>query len=432
MHGTFLTRRFSASADRDARAIFWGFIDQTFSSATNFALAVIAGRAVGPAGLGTVTIAFSVYLIALGLQRRLLTEPLVAGSAETVDQRKTARHGLTMSIIAAGAAMAIALAASRVVPGFGGRGAFLVVPWILPALVQDFWRSVLFRDGRAAAAAVNDLAWFVAMLAMVPLAWSIATDTGVVAAWGIGATAAAALGFVQTRYAPGAVGRSVEWWRNEAWPFGKWNAGAAVAANLGGNLGAIAVAAILGAGALGGLRAAQAVFAPLTLITPALALPGLPAVTRAYARGFTEARRRALALSAVAFFATLAYVTALLLGAWRILPFLFGESFERYRTLIWPIATGQLFVAVGIGMLVLIKAQQRGRLLLVNRSISAAISLSLLTILAWTFGLEGAAWGIAAGGLASTVILTLSARREPTRSRISEGGSSDATTRRQE
>ena len=401
--------------------MWWGFIDQSFSSATNFALSLIAGRLIGPDGLGTVTVAFSIYLIAVGLQRRLLTEPLLSRSAADVGARRTetARHGLTMSLIAGGIVTAVAFMAGWVVPGFGGRSASLIAPWIALGLVQDFWRNILFRDGRAAGAAANDLTWLVAMALFTPLAWSIGSDTAVVATWGIGAAAAAAFGSVQTKYRPGSPMGSLSWWRAEAWSFGKWNAGAAVAANLSGNLGVFALAGILGAGALGGLRAAQAVFAPLTLITPAITLPGLPAVARAHARSFHEARRRAVLLSAVAFSATLGYVAILLLGGWRLLPALFGEAFAGYRSLIWPIATGQLFVAAGVGMLVLIKAQRRGRLLLFNRGVSAIVALILLTLLAWAFGLEGAAWGTAAGGLVSTVILTSSAVRRP---RLPEAG----------
>ena len=405
----------SIAGHRDAGAMFWGFADQTFSSATNFSLAVIAGRVLGPSGLGTVTIGFSVYLIALGLQRRLLTEPVLIGAADAVSARRQrgARHGLSISLIIGAGAASTALVLSQLVPGFWGRGAWLVAPWILPALVQDLYRNVLFRDRRAVAAAVNDLAWLLAMLALVPIAWSVATDGAVMAAWGIGAVTATVLGCGQTRLLPSRPGASIAWWRADIWPFAKWNAGAGIAANIGGNLGSWAVAAILGSGALGGLRSAQAVFAPLTLITPAITLPGLPAVARASARGFVEARRLALVLSAVAFAATLAYVTVLALGGWRILPFLFGDSFSRFRELIWPIATGQLFVAAGIGMLVLIKAQRRGRLLFVNRTISAGISIVLVTILAWAFGLPGAAWGTAAAGIVSTAILAIAALRAP-------------------
>lgn len=395
--------------------MFWGFADQTFSSATNFALAVIAGRALGPSGLGTVTIGFSVYLIALGLQRRLLTEPLLVGAADADVgiRERAARHGVTVALFAGAVATATALVLSRLLPGFGGRGVWLMVPWVLPALVQDFYRNVLFRDRRAMAAAVNDLVWLVAMLAMVPFAWANASDTAVMAAWGIGAVAATLLGCAQTRILPAGVRSSIAWWRADAWPFGKWNAGAGIVANLGGNLGSWVVAAILGSAALGGLRSAQSVFAPLTLITPAVTLPGLPAVARASKRGFLEARRLALILSAVAFAATLVFVAFLALGGWRILPFLFGDSFSRFRGLIWPIATGQLFVAAGVGMLVLIKAQRRGRVLFVNRAISAGISIVLVTILAWSFGLIGAAWGTAAAGIASTAILAVEALRDP-------------------
>ena len=63
--------------------------------------------------------------------------------------------------------------------------------------------------------------------------------------------------------------------------------------NLGGTVGRFVVAGILGAGAVGGLRSVESLFAPLTVIGPALNLPGLPAVARAYKRGFRQARKMA-------------------------------------------------------------------------------------------------------------------------------------------
>ena len=59
----------------------WGLVDQGFSSATNFGLTVIAGRLVGPKGLGVVYIGFSLYLFVLSFQRALVTDPLVVSSA---------------------------------------------------------------------------------------------------------------------------------------------------------------------------------------------------------------------------------------------------------------------------------------------------------------------------------------------------------------
>jgi len=84
----------------DRRGFAWSFVDQGFSSATNFALSVLAGRLLGPTGLGAVALAFSIYTVALVLQRSLLTSILLAftSALDPTDRAWTARVGLTLSV----------------------------------------------------------------------------------------------------------------------------------------------------------------------------------------------------------------------------------------------------------------------------------------------------------------------------------------------
>lgn len=399
--------------ERHRRSIAWGFVDQGFSSATNFGLSLLAGRLLGPPGLGKVFIGFSAYLLTLGLVRRLLTEPLVAASAagDEAQLGRTAGHGLTMALIAGGAAAIGVASVGLIAPGFVGSGLRLIAPWIFPALVQDYLRSQLFRDRRAAAAAVNDGAWLVVMGLAVPVAWHLRTGWALVAAWGIGALAAAALGVLQTRVRPSAPAKAWRWWSRQAWPFGRWNAGAGIVADVTANASAFVISAILGAAALGGIRAAQSVFAPLTLIIPGIALPGLPAMARVLATDPHRARRLAFGLSGLALLAASSYVTFMIVGGWRLLPLLFGTDFDRFRGLIWPIAAAQTSLATGMGFVLLIKAQRRGRSLLLVRVAGATIALAAISLLASLFGVQGAAWGGAIGSAASTVALVTSAFR---------------------
>jgi O-antigen/teichoic acid export membrane protein len=400
-----ISRTIGGSPNR--RSIVLGFIDQAFSSATNFGLSLVAGRLLGPSGLGEVFLGFSVYLVGLGLQRRLLTEPLVASTAggEAEQLRVTTGMSLTVSIVAGVGATALVLAAGLVLPGLPGEGLLLIAPWLVPLLLQDVIRSVLFRDSRPGAAAANDCVWFIVMaLAVVP-AWRIGTAEGIMACWAFGALAACVVGLVQVAAPFRSPGAALRWWRRDALPFGKWNAGAAIVSQVGSNGGVFILSVILGAASLGGLRAAQSVFAPLTLVIPAISLPGLPIVARAVSRDLRWARNLSIRLSVIAFAATFAYVTLIALGGWRLLPFLFGESFARFTDLIWPIAVAQLVTSAGVGLLLLLRAERRGRDLLVNRAITAAASVALIAILALRYGLLGAAWGTAGASLISLILL---------------------------
>ena len=74
-----------------------GLVAQVFSSPTNFALTVVAGRLLGPAGLGVVVVGFSVYQLVAGLQRAIVMQPIVADAAPrgATERRWLADSGLS-------------------------------------------------------------------------------------------------------------------------------------------------------------------------------------------------------------------------------------------------------------------------------------------------------------------------------------------------
>lgn len=388
-------------------SVLWGFIDQTCSSATNFGLTVISGRELGPAGLGTVFIGFSVYLIAVAVQRALLIEPLISSSSSLPpdDRKRISRFAVTMSITFAVLATLVVMTFGMILPGSAGRGFLIIAPWIGVAIIQDVWRDVLFRDARPSSAALNDATWLVIMALAIPFATSLATDWAFTGAWGCGALAGMALGFGQTRVAPSRLRDSWDWWQRDAMSFGKWNAGSALVSSIGGNATAFILTAIVGPAELGGFRASQSIFAPITLIIPAISLPGLPSVARALKTSSDEARRRGAMLSGIGVAAALGYMVVLLAGVWRLLPLIFGQDFARYRELIWPTAAAQTFTAAGIGLVLLLKAERRGHALLTIRSAGTVANLFFIVMLTLRFGVLGAAWGGAAGALVSLGLL---------------------------
>jgi O-antigen/teichoic acid export membrane protein len=395
---------------RRKHRVAWGFIDQGFSSATNFGLSLIAGRLLGPHGLGIVFLGFSVYLIVLSLQRSLLTEVLlvVTTTLDPDERRRTASLGLALSLLIGIGSSGVMWALGGFVSGGLGEGLIAIAPWMPALLAQDYWRNVLFRERRAAAAAANDGIWLVVMAAAMPLAWALRTTWAVVGVWGVGAAAGAIAGYYQTRVGPSIAG-AFAWWRNEAWPFGRWNAAASIVTSTALNASAFILAAILGDSALGGFRAVQSLFAPLSLIAPALSLPGLPAVARAYAHGIWAARLLAMRLSAIAVGVSLVFFITLFLWGTRLLPALFGTSFDRYREIIPAVAVGQIFAAAGVGFPILIKVQRRGAFLFASRLVATTLGLGILTLAAARYGLTGAAWGTSVGLLISTIAFAIGA-----------------------
>jgi O-antigen/teichoic acid export membrane protein len=395
---------------RAGRKVAWGFADQLCSSLTNFGLTIVAGRWLGPEPLGLIAIGFSVYVMALVFQRALVSEPHTVLSANhgLRDRLDISRRTVTISlltglIVAAG----MVIVAMLIGPNSTvGRGFLLFAPWIPIVMLQDVWRFVLFRDNRNAAAVANDFSWVIGMLVALPVASAIHTDWAIVGAWGFGAFVGVVLGALQTRAWPRAVRASARWWRREAWPIGKWFALDRATSNLGTQGTVFILAPLLGAAALGGLKATNSVFAPLSVLGPAITLPGLPSMTRAYRSSLHDARSLATRLSVTVGGLTGLYTLLLAAGGGVALTFLFGDRFTRFTSLIVPTAAGQIMAAASIGFVILLKASKSGRPLVLAHVISTVGTLIVTPILAIRAGVTGAAWGLAIGyGLESLAVI---------------------------
>jgi O-antigen/teichoic acid export membrane protein len=416
--GTIDGKRMGFVADAlRARSYAWGFVDQGFSSATNFLLAVVAGRVLGPAGLAAVMVGFTLYLVALSFQRSLVTEPLVASSTtHHAGQRVTsARAALVVVLVGSLLATAAELGIAGLVGGRYGQGILVVAVWLPFALVQDFWRTILFRDERASAAAVNDGLWLAVMGLAIPFAWLSGSSWAIAGCWGLGALAGTVAGVVQTRIRPVSPRLAIEWWRREAAALGKWLGLESLASNIAAYSSVFMLVALLSAASYGGLRAVQTVFGPLSLLYPAVALPGLPAIARAHTESSQDARSLAVRLSVLVTALTVLYVIVFTFAS-GALPLLFGPEFARFHALTLPVGLAQITAATSVGFVLLLKAQRRGRALFWSRIFALVLILTITTSLAATRGVTAVAWGYFAAALPAALLLAIVALRfEPER-----------------
>ncbi len=388
--------------------VSWGLIDQVLSSATNFGLALLAGRSLGPGGLGAISVGFSVYLLVLGFQRGLVSEPIVVASANMPTRARTEAAGSALAIVLIGAPLAALATAGMglAIGGEIGRALALFAVWLVPALVQDFWRAILFRDQRGEAAAANDGVWALCMLLAAIGLWSFRSDWSIVAAWGVGALAAALLGFAQTNIRPYRPTFAWRTWFRSSWPLGRWLGLDVIALNVGIQGAVFLLSAIVSTQDLGGLRATQTIFAPLSLIGPALALPGLPAMKLELDVSERSARNLAFKLSSLITGLTVLYFSIVSpAGSWLLQTF-FGEAFRPFSSLVIPVGLGQVLWAWAVGMILLLKVTGRGRSIFVSRIIGSAGGLLCTWILALRFGVIGGAWGMVVAPAAWAVCTT--------------------------
>jgi O-antigen/teichoic acid export membrane protein len=397
----------------EGRSLAWGFVAQGSSSVTTFGLSLVAGRALGPEGLGAIFIGFTLYLAALGLQRALVTVPLVSSSAALPSQERerSIRSGLTTTTLWASCAALSFVLAGILIPGEVGRTLLVFGLWLPAALLQNFWRAILFQERKGRAAAFSDVTWLLAMTVAAPLAWVTHEEWAVVSSWGFGGLAGLAVGFSAARQWPERPARATTWWRLQAWPFGRWLGVQEMVFHLASYALIFVLPAVIGTRGLGGLRAAESLFAPFSLVATAIGLPGLPAVSRAIARTPRAGKSLAVRLSALAIGVAVSYVAVMILiGEWLLVA-LFGQSFEPFTTLIWPIGVWQVIAGAGVGFGLLLSAEQRGRETLLSGAAGSAAVFGFVSILAWTHGVTGAAWGLASASAVSTLLTMFFALR---------------------
>ena len=387
----------------------WGVTDQIFSSAANVGLAIVSGRLLGPSGLGVVYVGMATYLVVQTLQRALVTDPLRVSmdGAEDDETRVAVRNGLSMTLVNGLAVTGLIAVAGLVVPGRFGHSLLLFVPWVVPSLVQDFWRWALFGAGRGSAATVNDAIRAFCMGGALVIAWHVPSDWALVGCWGIGAAAGAAFGFVQTRLPRGQLSRAWAWWRTEALPLGRWLGIESLVLSSGTVAVPFILAAVVGTADLGGLRAVDALFAPMTFLGQAIELPALPHLSRWWRSSPERVRAAAARVSVLAIALLGAYLLIVLPHRERLMAFVFGVEFLGFDRLILPVVIGEVIYAGGLGFFVLLKASGRGRARLVSESVADVSTIGLVWVLASIGGISAAAWGRTAGYASGQVTATM-------------------------
>ena len=386
----------------------WAFIAQGISSLTSLGLSVLAGRALGASGLGVVFAGFAAYLVLLAIHRALVINPLIASSSTLQGpERRLATSAAVTATLTIGAVAALVLAIIGVAAGGTiGRALLVFAPWLVPSFAQDLFRSALFRDGRGRRAVVVQAVWLATLLVCAPAAAGVDSEWAVVGAWGLGAAIAALSAAAWVRATPAPLSVTRTWFFEVAFPFGRWLAlhEGALAVSFFGLV--VILTGILGAADVGGMRAADSIYAPFTLLGPALLLAALPAVSRVYARSHERAVRLAIGISSGSVFLTLIYSAVMLAAGSHLLTAFYGDSFEPYADLVVPMSAWQLALAAGYGFGILLLAEQRGKQLLVTGTVMSATSLVASPVLAEVDGVRGAVWGLGIAAVVGAALAT--------------------------
>jgi len=399
-------------------------IDQVIAGASNVLIAVLAARLLGVASFGLFGIVFLVYVMAIGVSRALVSDPVLVHPLEAQE-----RLGEVI-----GTSIALAIAVAVVVLGTGVLArvwdhrlgnALLVLGACMPLLaLQDLGRYLGFATQKPAAALVLDVTWLVLQLAAVAILFVTGTNTlaWFIAAWGGSGATAGLLLFAQ--YPPRNVRFGLSWLRY-TWSF-SWRYLISYTSTQGAALGLSSeVGAIAGARALGGVQGTVLLVRPFMTFQVAAIAATIGEVTRSLTGGY-EPRRHAIRTSLLATAVALLNALVMLVLPDRIGEVVLGASWHVAQPLLLP--TGVQIVC--LGMLTGVRAGLLGMRAIRTTMVLDVVGTVVVLIAASTGavidGAKGALWVIAAGwGLMSVVwwitFLGHTAHLKPTASEVATG-----------
>jgi O-antigen/teichoic acid export membrane protein len=373
-------------------------LDQGFSSASNFAVGVAAARLSGAKGLGVFSFGYVCWLLLAAVHRALVTDPMaIENDAWQPDAPARLRKGLAAEVTLGLTAMALFAILGLILKLAGqgqfGTATFAFAPWLVPLVIQDYWRWIGFMQKRPGKALANDTVFNVAFGLVLVVLFLVKSHSviAVTAAWGIGAVAGAVFGLWQYSVIP--TFRGGLHMLHSRLHISKWLGGNSVTA-WGSSQATILIAGfILGPVGLGHLRAAQTlVFGPTLVLIQAGGSVGLPEASAALAnKGWPGLRRVARVVTAAGILSIgLVGVIVALFGS-QLLNAIYGPGFSRFWLSSDLFVLSVLLSAMALGAILILKAGRHTRGLFVVSIIGLIASVALVSVLATVDGVTGAA-----------------------------------------
>jgi O-antigen/teichoic acid export membrane protein len=336
------------------RRTAWGVGDQGLSSLTNFVLAIVLARNLDLDAFGAASLGFAAYTIALSVSRAAASEPFTVrhSGIGVAEWRSAAARSVGVALLAGVAAGVLMVLGGAAFAWLGGTGVLVGLVFVatgitLPGLLlQDAWRLVLFADGRAREAFLNDLIWAIALVVTLGVVILSGADEAwhFVLAWGLAGGIAGLAGIVQTRVRP-APGQARTWWREHRDLIGRFVVEALVLSSV--SQSRIIVVSAFGGLALGGaIRLGQVVLNAVHPITQGMSLTVVPEAVATARRSIAELDRQLLRATAIFAGTPLVWGIVVWVLPVDLLTSIFGES--------WPVARATVpgmtlvFIAAGL------------------------------------------------------------------------------------
>lgn len=395
---------------RKGRALA-GIIDQGVSSGTNFLTVLIPGLLFGPEDAGTLVLALSLGYIALGVQRAMVGDPLLAyASAFEEDERRTLVRDATTTALGLGVLAGLIGVIAWSTGSALTADMIWLAPWLPAVLVQDAGRYAFLAARRPDRALILDVVWALAQAAavVVVLLTGHRTHGAFAAAWGIGALAGAIAYVVISGVNP-LRGRPLEWFR-KAGHLSGWFTVTAVLAQTQYYLILFVVAIVLDRAATGGLRYMQLlVLQPVQVVLLAAISLLVPRAARLAATGDAGALAHSTGRLA-RLFGPAALLVLVAIPLRHVAVELIFPRFASFAGVLVPVACSAALYTIQTPFTTALRGMQRARALFVVQILFTVTTVPAALAGAVLGGAVGAAWGLLAGAVVQLAALLVNYR----------------------
>ena len=352
----------------------WALVDQTMVSGINFLTGILLARYLGVDEFGQFVLVWMAVLFVNGFHYAMIDSPMVSIGPKQTDSESPAYFGavVVQEVLFSCLSFLLLFGGTRLsgvlFPEWGGVG--LALPLASVVLVdqfQDFLRRYFFVRGRAIVAFTLDAIRYLGQTAILIWAFIFFTDsldtTKVLWIISIAATAAIVFGlfFVERVEMRATTFKAVVF---RHWHFSKWLTGAALMIWANGNFLMIMTGTLIGAPAVGALKAAKSVMGICHILT--MGLENI--VPAAAARKFFEGGKQALCeyLKRVVQFgggatAIFAVIAAVAPEFWLVL--IFGSDYQGYGYLLQGFAAFYTLSFLGFSLATGLRAIEKSKVI---------------------------------------------------------------------
>ncbi len=397
------------------RLRFWGIrsglsvLDQGLTSGAGFLLNLFLARWLTSEAYGAFAVTFATFLFLSGFHNVLLLEPMSVFGPSRYSDRMPGYFVGQMKVHAVLVGMpSVVLLLAAAVMAWMGMSQDLVYATVGSALALPFllllWlvRRMCYVARRPSAAVWGSTGYLLVMLLGL-----FALHTGhqlnsLSAFLLMGATSVpAALALLWRLHVIGRNSFTASPWRDvlrENWAYGRWLVASTTLFSVSSQAQTYLVAAFLGLGAAGILRAMQIPSLIMTQIVTAAGLLVLPAMSSDFGLGCIDQLRRKAAIASI-FMAAMAVTYAALLAIFAkpIEHLLFDGRFASYAWLIPLLGLVPVCTGFAIGFSMALRACQRPHCDLLANAVSAPVGLITAVVFIKVWGLGGAGLSLVAG-----------------------------------